>query len=127
MLYETRQFRGGILKFMNPPRKNVMTQKKKEAAIAMLKEGVLTVGQIAEELEVSTAVLYKTLPAPRRTWTPPEARTPPWHREFERLVVETDLSIIQIATRLGLHRNTIYKYFPAARIAALRKKKRDKK
>ena len=103
------------------PRK--MTAKKIAAAKRLLHEGVLTNDEIAARLDISRSVFYKTIPSPRRVVTKKSVRTPVWMKQCEELIVQTNLSVRQIARHLGINRATVYKKFPASRVEELRKKK----
>ena len=102
------------------PRK--MTAKKIAAAKRLLHEGVLTNDEIAARLDISRSVFYKTMPSPRRAVTKKSVRTPVWMKQCEMLIVQTNLSVRQIATHLGINRATIYKNFPASCVEELRNK-----
>ena len=103
------------------PRK--MTAKKIEEAKRLLLEGVLTNDEIAARLDISRSYFYKTISSPRRAVTNKPLRTPAWMKQCEVLIVQTNLSVRQIANQLGISRATIYNKFPASRIEELRKKK----
>ena len=100
-----------------------MTAKKIAEAKRLLLEGVLTNDEIAARLDISRSYFYKTIPSPRRAVTNKPLRTPAWMKQCEVLIVQTNLSVRQIATQLGISRATIYNKFPASRIEELRKKK----
>ena len=102
------------------PRK--MTAKKIAAAKRLLHEEVFTNDEIAARLDISRSVFYKTIPSPRRVVTRKSVRTPVWMKQCEELIVQTNLSVRQIATQLGINRATVYKKFPASRVEELRKK-----
>ena len=102
------------------PRK--MTAKKIATAKRLLHEGVLTNDEIAAKLDISRSVFYKTIPSPRRAVTKKRVRTPDWMQQCEALIVQTNLSVRQIATHLGISRATVYNKFPASRVKEMRKK-----
>ena len=102
------------------PRK--MTAKKIATAKRLLHEGVLTNDEIAAKLDISRSYFYKTIPSPRRAVTKKSGRTPDWMKQCEALIVQTNLSVRQIATHLGISRAIVYKKFPASRVKELRKK-----
>ena len=60
---------------------------------------------------------------PRRAVTKKARRPPVWMKQCEALIVQTNLSVRQIAAHLGISRATIYNKFPASRIEELRKEK----
>ena len=102
------------------PRK--MTVKKIATAKRLLHEGVLTNDEIAAKLDISRSYFYKTIPSPRSAVTNKRVRTPDWMKQCEALLVQTNMSVRQIATHLGISRATVYKKFPASRVEDLRKK-----
>ena len=103
------------------PRK--MTAKKIATAKRLLHEGVLTNDEIAAKLDISRSVFYKTIPSPRSAVTKKRVRTPDWMKQCEVLIAQTNLSVRQIAKRLGISRATVYNKFPASRVKELRKEK----
>ena len=123
MLHEVRKFPWGILTMQKRGRPRKMTTSKIRAAKRMLHEGVLTNDEIAAKLDISRSAFYKTLPTPRRAVTKIPVRPPVWMKQCEALIAQTNLSVRQIAKRLGISRATIYNKFPASRIEELRKEK----
>ena len=123
MLYEVRKLPWSILIMTQRGRPRKMTAKKIVAAKLMLHEGVLTNDEIADKLDISRSVFYKTMPSPRRVVTKKPVRTPTWMKQCEVLIVQTKMSVRQIATQLGISRATVYKKFPASRVEELRKEK----
>ena len=103
------------------PRK--MTPKKIDEAKRLLHEGVLTNDEIAAKLDISRSYFYKTIPSPRSAVTNKRVRTPDWMKQCEALIVQTNMSVRQIAKHLGITRATVYNKFPASRVEELRKNK----
>ena len=105
------------------PRK--MTVKKIAAAKRLLHEGVLTNDEIAAKLDISRSYFYKTIPSPRSAVTNKRVRTPDWMKQCEALLVQTNMSVRQIATHLGISRATVYKKFPRIARRGFTQKKRS--
>ena len=66
-------------------------------------------------LGISVSTIYLRFPSARQQFGKPDSGPPGWVSSAQALLLEGELTVVEVATVIGINQSTLYNWIPAAR------------